>query len=490
MNDAERSTNSNPFILSGRVGRGAYATTGVLLMLLKYGVEAAAILGATGRVYTPLDFAAPWLATRAEFADDGGAWLAVAWLVWTIPFVWIAVAMTLRRARDADYSPWLCLLILLPLLNFATMLFMAIAPTSAEATAKARIRRRAAEANDQAVREAWASPQSEDEAPTRVPPADDAPGLVAALGGLAVGVVYCVAMVLLSVYGFDSYGAALFFGAPVVTGAASGYLYNRGAERSIAATLGHASAVVACCCGAFLIVGLEGGICIIMAMPILGPLALFGALIGRAIAGAAELQRAERDDRGMLGCLIVLPVLAGVEPMIFEPLPLMAETTIEINAPRDEVWRAVVAFPEIESRPAWYFRWGIASPIRARIDGHGVGAVRYCEFTTGAFVEPITVWDEPTRLAFDVTDQPDPMFEMTPYRHLHPPHLQKSFLSDRGEFELIELPGGGTRLVGRTWYTLDIAPHGYWRHWSDALVHRIHLRVLEHIKVVAERNAA
>jgi hypothetical protein len=29
-------------------------------------------------------------------------------------------------------------------------------------------------------------------------------------------------------------------------------------------------------------------------------------------------------------------------------------------------------------------------------------------------------------------------------------------------------------------------PAGYWRRWSDAVVHRIHLRVLRHIKRLAE----
>ena len=40
------------------------------------------------------------------------------------------------------------------------------------------------------------------------------------------------------------------------------------------------------------------------------------------------------------------------------------------------------------------------------------------------------------------------MFELTPYRHLHPPHLTGSFRSSRGEFQLIALGDGGTRFGG------------------------------------------
>jgi hypothetical protein len=125
--------------------------------------------------------------------------------------------------------------------------------------------------------------------------------------------------------------------------------------------------------------------------------------------------------------------------------------------------------------------------VRATIEGQGIGATRYCEFTTGTFVEPITAWEHPVRLAFDVTDQPPALIELSPYRQVHPPHFAGYLTSKRGEFRLIELPGGRTRLEGRTWYSFAMYPEGYWTLWSDLLIHRIHRRVLEHIKAVSER---
>ena len=59
-------------------------------------------------------------------------------------------------------------------------------------------------------------------------------------------------------------------------------------------------------------------------------------------------------------------------------------------------------------------------------------------------------------------------------------HLQKE------EIRLAALPDGTTRLEGTTWYTNRIWPSGYWRLWSDLIIHRIHLRVLNHIKNVSE----
>jgi hypothetical protein len=128
--------------------------------------------------------------------------------------------------------------------------------------------------------------------------------------------------------------------------------------------------------------------------------------------------------------------------------------------------------------------------MRARIEGEGVGAVRHCEFSTGAFVEPITTWDAPNRLSFDVIEQPVPMHEWSPYRHVHPPHLDGYLQSHRGEFRLIRLPDGRTRLEGSTWYTMDLAPTPYWMVWSDAILHGIHRRVLRHVKVLSESGHA
>jgi hypothetical protein len=72
------------------------------------------------------------------------------------------------------------------------------------------------------------------------------------------------------------------------------------------------------------------------------------------------------------------------------------------------------------------------------------------------------------------------------YRELDTPHLNGFFLSRRGQFFLTPLPGEKTSLAGTTWYTQDLWPGSYWRVWSDYLVHRIHARVLEHIKAETE----
>ena len=115
-----------------------------------------------------------------------------------------------------------------------------------------------------------------------------------------------------------------------------------------------------------------------------------------------------------------------------------------------------------------------------------MGAIRHCNFTTGSFVEPITTWDEPHLLQFDVVEQPIPMNEWNPFWEVHPPHLDGYFQSQKGQFRLESLSANQTLLEGTTWYYADIKPERYWKIWSDFIIHRIHNRVLNHIKKESE----
>lgn len=112
--------------------------------------------------------------------------------------------------------------------------------------------------------------------------------------------------------------------------------------------------------------------------------------------------------------------------------------------------------------------------------------MRYCRFSTGDFVEPITVWDDNRLLAFDVSAQPPAMRELSPW-NITPPHLEHNYMrSKHGQFRLVALSDHSTLLEGTTWYQNYFWPQPYWRAWSDGIVHQIHLRVLQHVKQQAE----
>jgi hypothetical protein len=236
-----------------------------------------------------------------------------------------------------------------------------------------------------------------------------------------------------------------------------------------------------------LFVAMEGLICILMAAPFSIVLSTIGGMIGYSIQ---DRYWGTRQRPAMLSIVLLLvPASFGIEHAAALRAPeFVVRTAIEINASPEKVWNQVVAFAEIPPPKELLFRAGIAYPIRAEISGRGVGAVRHCVFSTGPFVEPIEVWDEPRLLQFGVTANPAPLNELSPYGNIQPPHLHGYFVSEKGQFLLTALPGGRTRLEGTTWYHDTIWPAAYWRLWSDYIIHRIHLRVLEHIRADAERG--
>ncbi len=271
------------------------------------------------------------------------------------------------------------------------------------------------------------------------------------------------------------YGLTLFILMPVILGGLGAWCVR--AQTTNVAVVAGGCAVLLASLG-WLALGQEGALCIAMSLPLSLPLGCLGGFLiyhfqpGRLQAGATMLLLL---PAGTFGWDV------NARPPVFE-----VRSSIEISASPERVWKNVVTFSELPEPREWYFQIGLAYPKRARIEGSGPGAVRYCEFSTGPVVEPIEVWDEPSLLRFRVTDNPAPMHEWSPYAQVLPKHLHGYLVSKQGQFRLTSLGPNRTLLEGTTWYQHGLWPAEYWRLWSDAIIHRIHLRVLSHIKALSE----
>ncbi|WP_421796585.1 SRPBCC family protein [Haliscomenobacter sp.] len=301
---------------------------------------------------------------------------------------------------------------------------------------------------------------------------------------LAIGVTVLLAglLTLWGIYQIGEYGLALFMLTPLFIGAAPCILYGIKKEISSreAASIAFLSLLVFTL--ALIIFAIEGLLCVAMAAPI----GLFFTWIGSLIGYAIIKNTPGNAPTAMLVLLCAIPGLAFVEKEQDIKLTTVV-SSIEIDADPQTVWKNVVEFPQLEEPSEFIFKTGIAYPINAKIEGTGVGAIRHCNFTTGSFVEPITVWDEPRLLKFDVLDQPEPMKELS-FWDIDAPHLHDFFVSKQGQFKLTALPNGKTLLEGTTWYHHRIKPAFYWQLWSNEIVHAIHNRVLTHIKKNSEQQ--
>jgi hypothetical protein len=451
----------------GTIDRGPYAVIGVIGFTIKHNLD---------RFVAMLVFSRPWglfnywipptRAVRITSLPRADQVFLATMLAMALPFIWVGVVLTLRRLRAAGLPVWLVAFFFLPVVNLIFFALLSVLPSRLPGGFEALLSGGRVRAFlDRAIPEGQ---------------------LESAALAVLLTVAFGAAATALGTLELAHYGWSLFVALPFCLGLGAVLLYGYHRPRSYGRCLIVSIISVLLLGLALLAVAVEGVICLAMAAPIALAIAAMGATIGYVIQRRPETM--QPAPTMMLVLILAVPGLMEAEHAASPQPPLFAvRTAIEINAPPESVWHQVVSFAEIPPPEDPLFRLGIAYPTRATIDGRGVGAVRHCVFSTGVFVEPIEVWDEPRRLKFWVAANPAPMQEWTPYAEIHPPHLKGFLISRQGQFLLTPLAGGRTLLEGTTWYEHNMWPALYWQLWSDTVIHHIHLRVLRHIKRQAER---
>jgi hypothetical protein len=470
---------SNLWRWSGTIDPAAYFLIGVSLLILKTGLDWFVAVAVFDRPWTLAGYlAAPAQAARVFALDRPDRLFFGTLLALALPFIWLGVGLTVKRLRAAGLPIPLVVFFFLPVVNLFFFIVLSLLPTRQAKTAPTE----AAVEIEPGLSgimgpERFARFRA---AHRRITRGNTFPSATLAI---AISVPLAVGFILLSVSWLGNYGWGLFVGTPFCLGMGSVLLYGISEPQSFGRSMGVAFTAAGLVGACMLVFAMEGMICLLMAAPIGFFLVFLGAVVGYAIQARPWINR--DSPLLMIALLLTLPAVMGAETAIDPEPPLLAVTTsIEIDAPPEKVWRHVLAFPPLPEPDDWLFQAGVAYPTRADIHGNGPGAVRHCVFSTGTFVEPIEIWDEPKLLRFSVTDQPEPLREWSPF-YIHPPHLDHYLVSRRGQFLLVAFPDGRTRLEGTTWYTNRMWPAAYWQWWSDYIIQRIHRRVLVHIRAQA-----
>ena len=439
----------------GEVTRKDYLIWGILLFAVKYNLDRFTAL-VSGRNWYLTDYFMLSDTISLQTLSDQDLIFYLILVMQSLPFIWFGTVLCVKRLRNARIPSWIVVFFFVPFVNFLLFIILSALPENEkEKLPKAKFL-------------------------DRVIPTSKYGSAV-----FSVGIVLLVGLALTAVLVnyLKDYGWSLFIGIPFFLGFASVLIYGHHHQLNYKAALGVAFTSIVFFNTVIFILAVEGVICIAMALPILFFIAWIGASIGYAIH---ENRRATTLNMVFMPVYTVL--LLGIIEHHEERTPPTTDVTTEIivHAPKEKIWNALVAFSQIKAPRELLFKTGIAYPTHAEITGTGVGAIRKCHFTTGSFIEPITIWDEPHLLQFSVADQPPPMMEMSVYDNLEITHLDRYFTSVKGQFQLEQLPDESTKLIGTTWYHHDIWPSVYWKLWSDYILHKIHLRVLKHIKSRAE----
>lgn len=441
---------------NGYIGRWTYLLAGLSLFAAKLGIDT---------LVSRLVFKKEWLLkdylihSDIRFVynpapEDMTRYLVM--LAVAVPFMLFGLNLTQKRLRSAGFPIWPTLFFFVPFLNMLMFLLLAVVDSI---------------------------PGIEH---NKKPATDESPEEVSALKGFLVALILGFTAFLFcyfSVSILKNYGVPLFAGIPFFIGFASSIVASKNDSRQRIYITAFIAITSLFFCLFFL--SFEGIICIIMAAPLAVIICVAGIEVGLAAKALSNTPRGPKKNLSLL--LVLLPLWMTTDHLQNQPPELQAvETEIVIDASKEKVWATLVRFPPMGEPDEWLFQTGVAYPIQAYMEGEGVGAVRHCRFTTGEFVEPITTWQPSKLMQFTVKEQPAPMKELTIYDHIHAAHLHGYFVSKKGEFRLKELGPNQTLLIGTTWYTHDIAPAFYWSLWSDYIIHKIHYRVLKHIKITAE----
>src|ERR1700730_2973089 len=153
------------------------------------------------------------------------------------------------------------------------------------------------------------------------------------------------------------------------------------------------------------LIGWEGSICILMALPIFLVMSSLGGLISGLIVRAA---RPEQTSYSMIIFFLALPfVSASIEHQFGLPEAIRTvETRITINASPQTVWANIERVTEIrpnEQRFSMFHLLGFPRPVEATLSHEGIGGVRHATFEGGVlFVETIDKWEPERELSFAI----------------------------------------------------------------------------------------
>jgi hypothetical protein len=215
----------------------------------------------------------------------------------------------------------------------------------------------------------------------------------------------------------------------------------------------------------------EGAVCLLIGFPILFVCGFGGVLVGRLLFKS-------KSATINLSVLPVLLIATLAEGKMRQSQQHVVEDRIRINAPAKQVWNYVVSFPAIATAPTyWINKVGLPSPLATTCQGAFVGAARECIFSDGlVFKERVSEITPVRLLTFEIVEQPSN------------PELLGHLTLHRGQFQLIDNDDGTITLVGRSWYTLHMRPLWYFDWWTRDVTSHVHLRVMEHIKTLSERE--
>ena len=217
--------------------------------------------------------------------------------------------------------------------------------------------------------------------------------------------------------------------------------------------------------------GLEGWVCCLMALPLIVPGLICGALFGLLI------RRWARQTGRRLACIalavVLLPVTYAAEQKESETKRVeTVKSSVLLKAAPQEVWERIKSIDQVDGERSFWLKIGLPVPKKCVLFKEAVGGKRVCYFSSGEIYEEITGWSPPYRMEVRIVKS------TLPGRHW------LGFVDARYE---LQSQGSYTLLSRTTRISSRLEPAWYWRRMEHLGVQVEHEYILKQLERVFDK---
>lgn len=197
--------------------------------------------------------------------------------------------------------------------------------------------------------------------------------------------------------------------------------------------------------------GLEGMVCILMAMPLIIGAVAFGALVKYLIKKYHNTDKKENLIKSSIIPLCLFLTFGFVETILTKNVNHIIEVKTEIILPYSsmEVYETIKSVDTLDVEKPFLMKLDLPIPQKCILDEEKVGAIRTCYFEEGKIIERVTELEKGKILRMDVID-----YQLTG---------RNWFEFKEAIYTFKELKNGNCKMTRITTYSSELYPRLYWQ---------------------------
>ncbi|AWV97235.1 polyketide cyclase [Arcticibacterium luteifluviistationis] len=215
--------------------------------------------------------------------------------------------------------------------------------------------------------------------------------------------------------------------------------------------------------------GLEGMVCVLMAMPLIMIAIALGAFVKDLIKMYRKTDKQDNLIKSSILPLCLFLTFAFIETELTKNEQFVIEVKSEIILPYSpiQVYETIKSVDTLDAEKPFLMKLDLPIPQKCVLEEEKVGGIRTCYFQGGQIVEKITELEKGKILKMDVID-----YQLTGRKWLG--FKEAIYLFD-------ELDNGQTKMTRITTYTSELYPRFYWKPLEEIGIEQEHEYVFSNL---------